>query len=243
MLETTPTATRYYIDDVLVRTDAEAFSFDFLYMTLTGPSWRPAWSTNFDDFNFTEYTPTTDLEAVSFAYKPALGGLEYTYAVNDADLPQAANAAVYWASGPNWDDRIGGPVVQAPLEPQQGTHGPEFFPKKSLTPPPHGATHLLLALDPTNQITETDEANNVQAISIYGTARMGSPNFAPPSVPAPGANDAPSARRVTPPTALRSTATVAPPTEWGAPQKPVQFTAVQAPDLSEGDPFVLHGVW
>jgi hypothetical protein len=59
VIDTTPDSTKFYIDGVLVRSEAAGFAFDHLYLTMFGPSWRPAWTGYFDDFSFTEYREAT----------------------------------------------------------------------------------------------------------------------------------------------------------------------------------------
>jgi hypothetical protein len=57
-IETTPDLTRFSIDGVVVRTDPTGFAFDHLRVGMFGPSWRPAWQGQFDDFSFREFQPT-----------------------------------------------------------------------------------------------------------------------------------------------------------------------------------------
>jgi hypothetical protein len=57
VIDTTPVSLRFYIDGQLVRSEARGFAFDHLYLTMFGPSWRPAWTGHFDDFEFYEYLP------------------------------------------------------------------------------------------------------------------------------------------------------------------------------------------
>lgn len=188
-----------------------------------------------------EGTAPTDLVAESFALNPVLGGPAFTYSITDAPLPQPATAEVYFASGPNWDDRIGDPVFQTPLESQQGTYGPIVVPRMSLPPIPSGATHLLLALDPANQIAESEESNNTLALPLFGPRRMGAPNAGSPNPsPKPGAIAHPTASAAAQLRDSRSTITIAAPTEWAAPSKPLR--SVELPAAPPADPFELHGV-
>ncbi len=239
-IEAVPNQLRFSIDGQPVQSVPVDLPFTRILFGEGAPNWRPAWTSYWDDFEFTEYAQT-DLVADSFRVGPQ--GLEFSYSVNDANLPQATNAAIYWANGPTWEDRLGGPVTQVPLQTQQGHYGPVTVPKMNLGAMPSGATHLLLMLDPTNQIGETDETNNLLSLSLYGGggARAGSPNSnLPASDPKLGAIDRPTARATVLPPAQRATLTIAAPTEWAAPSKPLR--SVELPATPPADPFELHGV-
>lgn len=239
-LNVVPNSVTFSMDGQALRTVPVDMPFTRILFGMGAPNWRPAWTTSFDDFEFTEHAPT-DLVAESFVLNPVLGGPAFTYSITDASLPQPATAEVYFASGPNWDDRIGDPVFQTPLQSQQGTYGPILVPRMSLPPIPSGATHLLLALDPANQIAESEESNNTLALPLFGSPRMGSPNAGSPNPsPKPGVIAHPTASAAAQLRDSRSTITIAAPTDWAAPSKPLR--SVELPAAPPADPFELHGV-
>lgn len=52
MVQTTPQALTLLVDGVPVYTRGGATPFDQVELSMSGPSWRPAWTTYFDDFSF-----------------------------------------------------------------------------------------------------------------------------------------------------------------------------------------------
>jgi choice-of-anchor C domain-containing protein len=115
-----------------------------------------------------------DLVATSLTWNTAQGGVDFSYSVTGADLTQNTTAALYWASGPTFADRIGGPVYDTQIEHPQGDHGPFYVPTSVLGILPAGATYLLLVVDApattTNGVVaESDEMNNVVVRPMWQT--------------------------------------------------------------------------
>jgi hypothetical protein len=61
LFDITPALTTFKIDGAVVFTDPGA-PLDHVSLSLSGPSWRPAWTTSFDDFSFIESPATTTPE-------------------------------------------------------------------------------------------------------------------------------------------------------------------------------------
>jgi hypothetical protein len=122
--------------------------------------------------NFALIGDRTDVAPTSLSWNTPQGGVDFGYEVAGGDLTQDTTAALYWASGPTFADRIGGPIYDTQVEHPQGTYGPVHVPKGVLGAPPAGATHLLLVVDPTSTaqpngaIDESDETNNVASLPI-----------------------------------------------------------------------------
>jgi GH24 family phage-related lysozyme (muramidase) len=114
----------------------------------------------------------SDITPTSLTLNTSQGGVDFSYRVSGADLSQDTTAALYWARGTSFADVIGGPVYDTPLSRPVGDHGPFYVPPAVLGTPPPGATHLLLAVDPPSpglpngHIAESDEDNNLLALSI-----------------------------------------------------------------------------
>jgi hypothetical protein len=107
---------------------------------------------------------TPDLAVTSAALTPEVG-LTFSYSLTGSALPVAAQIDVYWASGTTLADRIGDAraTVNTPTVP--GTYGPVVVLTSALGVRPGGATHLIVVADPLNRILESDEGNNVVAVS------------------------------------------------------------------------------
>jgi hypothetical protein len=125
----------------------------------------PANVAGLDSFRM-ESLARQDIAATGLTWNTTESGVDFSYRVSGADLTQTTTAALYWAHGTTFADRIGGPVSTTSLEQQQGDHGPFFVPNSFLGSPPPDATHLLLVTDPDNVVAETDETNNVAALAI-----------------------------------------------------------------------------
>lgn len=55
-INSTPTGLTMSIDGVEVYSRAGDTPFDHIQLSLSGPSWRPSWTTAFDDFEFRQYS-------------------------------------------------------------------------------------------------------------------------------------------------------------------------------------------
>ncbi len=168
-IDTTPAGTNYLIDGTTVGTGA-GIAVTTIRLMMFGPSWRPAWSTSFDDFQFSPLN-SSDIAPTSLTLDTAQGGVDFSYKVSGAALTQDTTAALYWSSSDQFADAIGGPVYSTTIEHAVGDYGPFFVPNSVLGQPPAGATHLLLVTDPPDAthpnglIDESDETNNVLTLA------------------------------------------------------------------------------
>jgi hypothetical protein len=100
--------------------------------------------------------------------------VEYTYKVlstpdGNGGLPNGAvPVAFYWATGPNPEDRIGGPAHMATLTGSDATVGShtKLLSRTSLSTRPANATHLAMVLDPQNVVIERNSNNNFASMSV-----------------------------------------------------------------------------
>ena len=114
-----------------------------------------------------------DLVAKSLTWDTANAGVNFSYAISNADLTVDTTAALYWANGASL---IGNPVYSTTIARPQGNYGPFFVPSHSAVPggpqigdPPASATHLVLIVDPplpNGTVAESDENNNVFPLPI-----------------------------------------------------------------------------
>jgi hypothetical protein len=91
-------------------------------------------------------------------------GAEFAYEITGADVPEDTTVALYWASGPSFSDRLGGPIYSIPAERAVGEYGPFHVRDAALSAPPRDTTHLLVVTDPFGLIDQ-NQANDVQSIS------------------------------------------------------------------------------
>jgi hypothetical protein len=108
-----------------------------------------------------------DIAPTSLTWNTTQGGVDFSYKVSGADLPNDTTAMLYWASGKTEDTIIDIASNPIPITGHAvGDHGPIHVSAADFTqPPPAGAKYLLLKLDPDNKIDESDEKNNVLAIT------------------------------------------------------------------------------
>ncbi len=111
-----------------------------------------------------------DLRPLDAQWDRQLGEVRYRYESTSPlprpdDFRDGASIAFYWASGPTLQDRIAEAasrrVIQGPIP------AGEYVGSLPLAgPPPMGATHLLMVIDPENSVIEGYEGNNLLPISI-----------------------------------------------------------------------------
>lgn len=109
--------------------------------------------------------PRPDIALTSLTRDPS-GGVDLGYAISGFSLPTVTTVALYWARGTTFDTKIGGPITSTATQSAVGTYGPVHVDAAKLGTPPRGAQYLLAVADPDDQITESDESNNVQAVAI-----------------------------------------------------------------------------
>jgi hypothetical protein len=99
-----------------------------------------------------------DIAASSLAFNASQGGVDFSYRVTGADLPQQTTVGLFWANGPNQDNIISQGFSQT-ADGTVGTHTVHVTPTQ-LVPAPQGATYLLNIVDLGHTIDE-DPSNNV----------------------------------------------------------------------------------
>ncbi len=97
------------------------------------------------------------------------GGIQVSYQVAGADLPFATPIALYWASGPNYDDRIVPDNISYSLTAQQpvGTYGPVSVDQgvfQGVGEPPANAEDLLVVPDPKDLLLTSDASADAFAL-------------------------------------------------------------------------------
>jgi hypothetical protein len=92
--------------------------------------------------------------------------LKYRYRIADAALANDTTAAFYWAKGTTFADVLGSPVYERTIEHAKGDYGDFYVPYAYLGQPADGATHVLLVMDRTGAIPESNEHNNTKALSL-----------------------------------------------------------------------------
>lgn len=164
-IDASPQSLTLLIDGTAVYRDAGGHQFDTLGLFMSGPTWRPAWVTYFDDFEFVPYA-ASDIAATHLAWNPVAGGVDFSYEITGT-LPRPTTAALYWARGERPSDVLGGPIVSVPIDPSDAAFVPIInVSAETLGTPPPGATHLLLITDPDDFIHESNEDNNSLALPI-----------------------------------------------------------------------------
>ena len=89
--------------------------------------------------------------------------LEFHYSVSGGPLQSAANVSLYWASGTTFESIIGGEFYTSAVQTENGSYGPITV--NVSDPPPEGATHVLLVMDPGGSLQESNEENNISSMS------------------------------------------------------------------------------
>ena len=97
------------VDGTTVYTRAGGTPFNQVSLSMSGPTWRPAWTSYFDDFQFTPFGEP-DLAVTQPSWNITNGGLDYGYTISGADLQQPTTIDLDWASGTTPDSIIGNPA-------------------------------------------------------------------------------------------------------------------------------------
>ncbi len=171
-INSTPSAVTMQIDGVTVHQAGGGHPLTLVSLSLAGPTWRPAWTGHFDDFEFTPYG--TDITPTKLAWNPTQGGVDFGYKVSGAALTQDTTAQLYWASGTTTDTILGPAATPIPIpkttpvDQVQSVHlASSDFPGG----PAPGARYLLAVVDPDNKIDEgvEGEKNNVATLAYTPT--------------------------------------------------------------------------
>ena len=106
--------------------------------------------------------------ATSLTWDTTNGGVDYRYAISNANLPQATTAALYWAPSasfdPTQDTLISGSIFTTATAAQTAPYTGNIDAATIGTPPP-GAQDLLFVVDPNNLISPADPSK-VAAITL-----------------------------------------------------------------------------
>jgi predicted chitinase len=112
------------------------------------------------------------LEATSLTWDTEGDGVDFSYRVSHAPLSHSTNVALYWSSGDQFADRIGGPIPGTSQTVAVGTvvgdYGPFHVTADALGSSPLGATHLLMVTDPENVLNAFDPSVNVRTLDLSG---------------------------------------------------------------------------
>ncbi len=84
------------------------------------------------------------------------GGVDYSYAISNGDLPGPATVDLYWASGTTPATEIGGPIASTQTKKYAGPYGPFHVDAATLGNQPVGAKYLLAVADPDNTLYGAD---------------------------------------------------------------------------------------
>ncbi len=108
----------------------------------------------------TNLSPLPDIVATSVSWNTDDSRIDYSYEVNDADLPKATSGALYWSSDATFDESDTPASEPFVIDVQQTTSPfSGSVPNADLTLPPSGTSYLLLVVDSENLIVESDEPN------------------------------------------------------------------------------------
>ncbi len=115
--------------------------------------------------NFALIGNSSDLVATSLTLSPTQSGVNYSYDISGSDLSAPAAAGLYWSADNTFDaaDTLAYSFNTATAV---GSYGPTFVSAANLGAAPVGATHLILALDPANQVSESSETNNTAGLEL-----------------------------------------------------------------------------
>ena len=96
----------------------------------------------------------------------AVTGIEFQYFIGGF-LPQAASYSAWWATGTNFDSRLGGPLQLGLTETTGGLSPTYTVSAGQIASRPVGANYLLVAGDlPDDLVLEESEANNIATLSL-----------------------------------------------------------------------------
>ena len=109
----------------------------------------------------------SDLIANSVTWNGAEGGVDFSYSITGADLPEPTTAALFWSPVSTFDASqdtlILGSVTSTNTA--VGAYGPIHVDAATVGTAPADAKYLLAVVDPDNTIDETDETNNVAFVA------------------------------------------------------------------------------
>jgi hypothetical protein len=107
-----------------------------------------------------------DLIVESLEWNDTLGGIDFSYSLINGTLPSATTAHLYWADGPNIQNKLDGPPIKIHDIPLDFTvlNDPVRLDGRDLRDAPPEATHLLIVLDEAGALDETNISNNTLSL-------------------------------------------------------------------------------
>ena len=180
-IEATPTEVRYRIDGSLVRVDNNGLDVTGVTFSMRGPTWRPAWETNFDDFSYTPLVPDIQVDSVTADGATTLTA-NYTIAGADAPAFDLAFFRSTDASFDGADTNLSTVSIANPADLSVGQHSKTWTiggTPGQIPLPGAGAAeddtdyYLLAVADPTNAVAEddVDVTNEDNTKAFYGAYR------------------------------------------------------------------------
>jgi ELWxxDGT repeat protein len=137
---------------------------------------RPQTAQTFGSFSFDwtiEEFDKPDVAVTSIAFDPTKRGISVAYQVQGAELKNATELQLYWASGATTGDLLApaGSAIQVRAGANYAESG--FVSAESMGNPPPGTKYLLAIADAAAAIDEFDESNNSQTLKLDSAAILG----------------------------------------------------------------------
>ncbi len=168
-IDTTPQTQTMSIDGLQVVTAPNSTPLTEVHLFMSGPTWRPAWTVYFDDFEFSPFQQAQpDILATGLTIDH--GQVTAQWEVGGAELPADTSVALYWSQDDVFDgtDTLAHRKGISGDSRQTGSYS-KTVPLAGIAPPPPGTSHLLLVVDPADEVLETDETNNGQSHGASST--------------------------------------------------------------------------
>lgn len=120
------------------------------------------------ELKFGDVQPPTDFFAIELINNSVASAWLAAYTVQGGPRSTDTIAGVFWAKGTNFSDRLSNtPFYSNNIAATFSGPDSFFIPDHFRTNAPWDTTHLLLVLDPFNEVSETIETNNVIALPFY----------------------------------------------------------------------------
>jgi hypothetical protein len=149
----------------LLKSGSEQLSSDGNSMVGT---WSPGGGPNSVHLTRTSNSAAT-VVPTGLGWDTTQGGVDFGYKVSTFQTSHATTVDLFWATGNQFADVIGGPITGASQTVAAGTtvgtYGPFNVPVSKLGTPPQGATYLLAVSDPGNILGNFDASTSITALS------------------------------------------------------------------------------
>jgi hypothetical protein len=160
LIDTKPGQMTFTIDGNTVYSTADSIQVNQMWLLQYAPSWRPSWTSYFDDFEFDD--GASDIAMLSAQFKPG-NAVQFTY--ETAGNPGPFQVSLYRSADAIFDssDTLinSQTVTPNPTNPQT----PGTFDIQNLANDPT-RPYLLVVADPANVIPESNEDNNVASLVL-----------------------------------------------------------------------------